>query len=280
MEGTTSDGQAQFVHAIQKCWDEKSYKFRNLYKIIFTEETLRMAYKEVLAKKRASILKDDEMHLNTFKNISDRLFRSCYKFGVSKKVLVSKRNAAEKRSFTMMSPWDKVVVHSIYMVLRHVYENFDNNMLLKNYKNNKKAKKQEGAKSSFLNVSHAFRLGKSCHTVLNDIQSWGLCNWFIKIDIRNFFDGVNQKRLLNILRETIDDEPVIGLIKQLFNINVLHNEFKSDGEEGVGVPQGSFLSNFLGNIYLHKLDEFILKKQDEIWNKNDIKKCSVIQTKE
>lgn len=137
------------------------------------------------------------------------------------------------------------------MVIRHVYENFGN--------------KKVGIKPIFLSVSHGFRLGKSCHTALNDIRTWELCSWFIKIEIVKFFDKVNQKRLLNILRETIDDEPIIILIQQMFNAHILFNELRSDSKKDTELlPQNSPLSSLLSNIYLHKLDEFIIKRRNEI----------------
>jgi hypothetical protein len=103
MEGTTSDELTKFIHAIQKCWDEKSYKFKNLYQVAFAEETLQIAYKEILKKKKTLTSEGDveqklnKTNLNTLKNISDRLFNSCYKFEVSKK------DITKKYPFTIMS---------------------------------------------------------------------------------------------------------------------------------------------------------------------------------
>ena len=177
MEGTISNEKTRFVRTIEECWNEKSRKFKNLYQVIFAEETLQMAYKEVSKKKGSLTPGDDarqklgEIHLNTFKNMSDRLFKSHYKFAASRKVLIPKKSTKEKRFLTITSSWDKIVTYSIYMVLRHVYENFCNNMPIKKCKNNKKAKKQEVAKPFFLSASHGFRPGKSCHTALNNVQT-------------------------------------------------------------------------------------------------------------
>lgn len=147
-------------------------------------------------------------------------------------------------------------------------------MFFKKYKNSKIVRKQCEAKSIFLNVSHGSRSGKSCHTALNDIRTWKSCTWFVKLDIDMFFGEVNQKRLLNILSESIDDELVMNLIQQMFN--VFSNKSISSSE----FFQDNLFSCFLCNVYLHKLDEFIIKKRHEIWDKNDIIKFAAPQTEE
>ena len=48
MEGTTNAEQTRFVKAMQKCFDNKSKTFKNLFRVAFAEETLQMAYKEVV----------------------------------------------------------------------------------------------------------------------------------------------------------------------------------------------------------------------------------------
>jgi retron-type reverse transcriptase len=73
---------------------------------------------------------------------------------------------------------------------------------------------------------------------------------------------VNEKRLLNILRENIEDEHLLSLIQQMLNAEILINEL-GDGAmkgAGIGIPQGNPLSPLLSNIYLHKFDEFVIIK--------------------
>lgn len=105
---------------------------------------------------------------------------------------------------------------------------------------------------------YSIKLGKSCHEVLNDVQSWYFCCWMIEIDIYQFFDKVNHNRLLNILRETIDDEPLLALLQQMLNQKIFFEEFS---EKNIGIPRNNSLGRLLANVYLHKLDEFILKRK-------------------
>lgn len=127
MKGTTSDEQIKFVHAIHKCWDKKCRKYKNLYQVIFAEETLQKAYKKIST--RRIILtevnakeKMDSFDFGIFKNISSQLFKSCYKFSSFKSRVISYKNKTEECSFTVISFWDKVVVHAVYIVLKEVYD--------------------------------------------------------------------------------------------------------------------------------------------------------------
>ena len=69
---------------------------------------------------------------------------------------------------------------------------------------------------------------------------------------------MNQKRLLNVLREKINDEPILILIQQMFNANVLFNEIYNEKN-----CHDNPLSLLLINIYFHKLDEFVVKRRIE-----------------
>jgi retron-type reverse transcriptase len=72
----------------------------------------------------------------------------------------------------------------------------------------------------------------------------------LKADIKHYFEEVNHSVLINILKRKIDDEKVIGLIKQILN------NFDSK-EKGVGMPLGNLTSQFFANVYLNELDYFI-----------------------
>lgn len=75
---------------------------------------------------------------------------------------------------------------------------------------------------AFQRLSHGFRPQRSCHTALRDVKTWTQVSWFIDIDIAKCFDALNQKRLLNQLRERIDDQPLFDLISRMFAAEVLN----------------------------------------------------------
>ena len=69
MKGTTSEEQTCFVQAIQKCWDEKSQKFKNLYNIILFSTVL---YKECQVKK----CKNDDIQIHHVRALYKKLTRN------------------------------------------------------------------------------------------------------------------------------------------------------------------------------------------------------------
>ncbi len=72
--------------------------------------------------------------------------------------------------------------------------------------------------------------------------------YILKADIRKFFDSIEQKRLIEILKRKIRDEKVIWLI-----IKIL----KNFDNKKVGMPLGNMTSQFFANVYLNDLDYFV-----------------------
>ena len=120
----------------------------------------------------------------------------------------------------------------------------------------------------FHNSSYGFRPGRSCHSALNTITTWGLTPWVIKADIKKYYDAIDQKRLVSILSLSIKDPFLMDILYKLFQVSVKNlHKGGFDCSKGVGVPQGNPLSPILVNIYLNELDHFIgnLKKElDEV----------------
>lgn len=70
MAGTTSREKTKLDQTIQNCWDKKSHKYKNLHKVIFSKETLQIAYYKTLSKRKI-ISKGENVNNDIFKNISD-----------------------------------------------------------------------------------------------------------------------------------------------------------------------------------------------------------------
>ena len=84
---------------------------------------------------------------------------------------------------------------------------------------------------------------------------FGGFNDIVEADIKGFFDAIDHRQLMEMLKKKIDDKPFLGLIGKWLKAGVL--------EEGrvidpiTGTPQGGIVSPILANIYLHYvLDEW------------------------
>jgi group II intron reverse transcriptase/maturase len=108
----------------------------------------------------------------------------------------------------------------------------------------------------FLNESHGFRPGRSCHTALEKIQrTWTGTKWLIEVDVRGFFDNIDHDVLLGLLERRIDDPRFVGLIRAMLEAGYM--EDWTVERTYSGTPQGGVVSPLLANIYLHELDLFM-----------------------
>lgn len=113
----------------------------------------------------------------------------------------------------------------------------------------------------FLECSHGFRPGKSCHTAIKALLDHLYRNriqTIIDIDLKNFFGTVDHQMLENILKEKIKDPKFMRYISRMFKSGVLAKGELTNSEEGV--PQGSICSPIMANIFAHyALDVWIDK---------------------
>lgn len=72
----------------------------------------------------------------------------------------------------------------------------------------------------------------------------------LKCDIKKFFASIDHDTLLQICRNYIKDEDIIGLLRTVVG------SFDS-GVVGKGVPLGNLTSQLLSNVYLNELDRFV-----------------------
>ena len=70
----------------------------------------------------------------------------------------------------------------------------------------------------------------------------------MKCDVRKYFENINHKILLEILRKNIGDGKIFNLLK------IIVESFNKDA--GKGIPLGNITSQVFANIYLNELDKF------------------------
>ncbi|MCD6318417.1 group II intron reverse transcriptase/maturase [Candidatus Aerophobetes bacterium] len=104
----------------------------------------------------------------------------------------------------------------------------------------------------FLDVSYGFRPGRNCHQaldVLDKVVMGKPVNYIVDMDIEKFFDTVNHKCLMKLLRKRIADPNILRLIGRLLRQEVMEEGKYHQVDNGT--PQGGILSPLLANIYLH-----------------------------
>lgn len=100
--------------------------------------------------------------------------------------------------------------------------------------------------------SYACRKGKGTYAALARARIYTRrYRFFLKLDVQKFFDSIHQGALKNQLHRLIKDHWVLAVFYQLID------SYRSDGNEGRGVPIGNLSSQYFANHYLSSLDHFI-----------------------
>ena len=127
---------------------------------------------------------------------------------------------------------DRVVHHALVNVIEPVFENI------------------------FIENSFACRKGKGTHQAVLLVQKYMSFNkYYLKMDIEKYFEHINHKKLLDIVSEQVRDKEVLWLIKV-----ILKTSEQSTGVIGKGIPIGNLTSQFFANVYLDKLDRYVLEE--------------------
>ena len=208
----------------------------DLIEVIISKENLNRAYKKVVSNKGTSGI--DEMTVKELGNyirehkdeIISSLRNRTYMPKSVRRVYIPKSNG-KKRPLGIPTVLDRTIQQAIAQPISDIYENI------------------------FSDYSYGFRPNRSCHDAIK--QALIYLNqgneWVIDIDIEQFFDKVNHDKLIQILREQVNDSTTLNLIRKYLRAGVMEKGIEKATK--TGVPQGGPLSVILSNIYLDKLDK-------------------------
>lgn len=111
----------------------------------------------------------------------------------------------------------------------------------------------------FKPISHAFRPGRNVHTAVQQIyRTWRPVSWFMPVCVEGSLETINKHVLVNQLLRRVDDQRVIDEIYKMMTMGIVNFQLGKQWRPGIGMPNGSSLSPFLLNVYMHYFDEFML----------------------
>ena len=203
---------------------------------ITSKENLNQAYKKVVANKGASgvdgiSVEELGAHIKENKDtIINSLRNRTYFPKPVRRAYIPKSNG-KMRPLGIPTALDRTIQQAIAQPISVIYEEI------------------------FSDYSYGFRPNRSCHDAIKQALIYlnDGYEWVIDIDIEQFFDKVNHDKLIQILREQVNDSTTLNLIRKYLKAGVMEQGLIKATE--TGVPQGGPLSVILSNIYLDKLDK-------------------------
>ena len=164
---------------------------------------------------------------NRLVDLHGRVHRGTYRAWPSRRVYIQKEDGRQ-RPLGVAAVEDKIVQQAVVTILNQIYE------------------------EDFLGFSYGFRPGRRQHDAL-DALSYALLkrkvNYILDADIKGFFDNLDKSWLVKFMEHRVADPRILRLIQKWLKAGVMEEGQWSEPE--TGTPQGSVISPFLANVYLH-----------------------------
>ncbi len=107
--------------------------------------------------------------------------------------------------------------------------------------------------ASFVSSSYACRKGKGSHAACEHVQRLTREHpYFLKMDIRHYFDSIDHARLAGVILPFFREAPVRRLVATIVETY--------ETEHGMGLPIGNLTSQWFANAYLNALDHLLSER--------------------
>ncbi|MCP5004076.1 MAG: RNA-directed DNA polymerase (Reverse transcriptase) [Planctomycetes bacterium] len=108
--------------------------------------------------------------------------------------------------------------------------------------------------SRFIHDSYATRKDKGTHKAIRRAQQFFRHDrYYLKFDIRKYFDNISHDILLGLLNRKIKDTGLLSLLE----IIIKNSDLSRKNMAGRGLPIGNLTSQFFANVYLDLFDHYI-----------------------
>ncbi|MFC1671856.1 group II intron reverse transcriptase/maturase [Planctomycetota bacterium] len=112
----------------------------------------------------------------------------------------------------------------------------------------------------FPDCSFGYRRGRSTHKAMRKV--WRELNagyvWVVDADLRQYFDTIDQEKLIDLIAEEISDGRVLQIVRDILRSGVVEGEYWQPTL--TGVPQGGVASPMWSNIFLTPFDRMMTRE--------------------
>lgn len=223
--------------------DPYSKRVRNLMDLMHNPHWLRAAAERVLKRSYNKAPGVDGVTTRQFRKglegkleqLRLELKRGTYQPQPLRRVMIPKANG-KMRGLGIPCLRDKIVQEAIRMALEPIFE------------------------VEFHDNSYGFRPHRNTHHAVFRCQQLMRSGftWVIEGDVKACFDEISHKAILGALREKVQDNKFLDLIRRFLKAGVVVDGVVQPTEKGV--PQGGVISPLLANAVLNKLDWFLHAK--------------------
>jgi len=203
---------------------------------VFNWKNLAMASRKVVRNKGSagvdgmSVQQWREKEEKYLQELRWRLRKDTYRSKPALRCYIPKPGSAKQRPLGIPAVTDRVGQQAVHNVLAPVFEQY------------------------FHEDSHGFRPDRSTQTAARRVEALRKqgYDYAVDLDIKGFYDHLDQETLMRLVRQVVKDRRVLGLLRGWLKAGVMEEgKFRYTTS---GTPQGGVISPLLSNIYLTPLD--------------------------
>lgn len=215
----------------------------NIYDLLSNPYFLSYAHKNLEDKSinRASNIRPravKEFSIKNLETLSVNLKSEQFKFSPAKDINIFKC-LGKPRPLVIVPIMDQIVLEGMRIILKTIFE------------------------PVFFNESHGFRPNRDYQTVIDDIKKkLKLSTWFIEGDVSKCFDTADHLIIMKLIEEKILDRQFTKLIWKSLKAGYYEFPSYNISKDKAETAKNSLISPILTDIFLHQLDEFVLKEKN------------------